>query len=584
MEEKKRVKFGIISKGLLLLSLFVLVNIFFNIHNAAAASLYFSPRSGTYAVGKSFSVGIYVSTADSANAFQGAINFSQDKLQITSLSKSGSIISLWVQEPSFSNSDGIARFEGVVPNPGYTGSNGKLITINFKVKNTGEARLGFDDGAILANDGLGTNILTSAGAADFILNDTGAVPASPAESGGGVGAPTAPKVWSTTHPDQNKWYFSDNPNFVWTLPSEVRAISYLVTASSVSNPGTVADPLASSRAYSSTKDGSWYFHIRFKNSAGWGPISHFKFQIDTVAPSRPKITFLPVLPDNPDIMVNFEAADALSGVEYYEVVIGDSAPIKVESGKVSSSTPYILEVKEPGKHLLLVKAYDFAGNYSEATAEFKVTALESPKIDDIKNINEKELLPISGETYPDSFVEIFLKDRINNTISKQSTKSSGLGFFNLVWPDYLPKGDYEISGMVTNEQGDKSKPSDPVKFAVKSAWLGLLLSYIINFLSPLVLLLLLLFAILFLFLHLWRKFHDFRRKLHQTIKGTEEDIHQAFDSLRESVRKRILFLEKVKTKRELSIEEEKIMKQMRNDLDAVEKTIRKQIERIEDKL
>ncbi len=582
MEEKRRLKFNSITKGLLSLTLFILVNVFFNINNASAATLYFSPRAGTYIVGKSFSVSINVSTVDSANAFEGTINFPEDKLQLTSLSKSGSIMSLWVQEPSFSNSVGTVRFEGVVLNPGYTGSSGKIITLNFKVKSAGEARLGFADGAVLANDGEGTNILTGAGAADFILSDAGEAPAP--ESGGGTSAPTAPKVSSPTHPDQNRWYSNSNPNFVWDLPSTIRAVSYLITASSASNPGTVADPLASSRAYSGIADGTSYFHIRFKNSSAWGPISHLKFQIDTVPPTRPKITFLSALPDDPSVRAWFEATDALSGVEYYEVIAGDSALVRINSGSISSSTPYILPAQQPGKHLLLVKAYDFAGNYSEATAEFAVTTLEPPTIDKINDINESELLHINGATYPDSFVEIFLKDSLNNTIAKQSTKSNGFGFFTLVWPDSLSKGKYEILGTVTNDQDYKSKSSVPVKFAVKAAWLSLLISYIINFLSPLVLLLLLLFAILFLLLHLWRKLHDIRRKLRQTIKGTEEDVHKAFDSLRESVRKRIVFLEKVKTKRELTIEEEKIMKQMRSDLDAVEKTIRKQIEKIEEKL
>ncbi|TSC85116.1 MAG: Uncharacterized protein G01um101413_500 [Parcubacteria group bacterium Gr01-1014_13] len=582
MEEKRGLKFVVVSKVLLMLTLSFLVSVFFNIGNAKAATLYFVPRVGEYTVGKSFSVSVNVSTQESANAFQATVNFPQDKLQLVSLSKSGSIISLWVQEPSFSSANGTARFEGVVPNPGYTGSNGKIITLNFKIKSAGEAHLSFSDGSVLANDGQGTNILSSAGAADFIFNDTGQAQAP--EPTGGAAGPASPKVWSSTHLDASKWYADSNPKFEWTLPGGVTAISYLVTASSVSNPGTVADPLASSRAYSNIEDGAKYFHIRFKNSAGWGNIAHFKFQIDTVAPSRPKISFLPALPDDPKTKVYFEAKDDLSGLAYYEVIIDNSAPAKVDREAISSSNPYILQSNEPGKHLLLVKAYDNAGNYSEATAEFTVTTLEPPKIDKIKDFNEQELLHISGETYPNSFVEIFLKDTINNTIAKQSTKSNGFGFFNLVWPDSLSKGDYEISGTVTNEQGDKSKPSDPIKFKVKAAWLSLLISYIVNFLSPLFILLLVLFAIAFLVLHLWHKFHDFRRKLRQTIKGAEDDVHKAFDGLRESVRKRILFLEKVKTKRELTIEEEKIMKQMRSDLDSVEKTIRKQIQRIEDKL
>ena len=585
MEEKRGVKFRFVYKSLLMLTFGFLVSFFLSITSASAAAIYFSPRSGTYTVGKTFSTSIYVSTQDSANAFQGTINFPSDLLQVTSLSKSGSIISLWVQDPSFSNSDGTIHFEGVVPNPGYIGSNGKIITINFKVKSDGEAHLGFSDGAVLANDGQGTNIFSSAGAADFILSSSGASSATTPETVPFVenGAPSAPKVWSTTHPDQNKWYSSSNPNFAWELPGDVRAVSYLITASASSNPGTIADGFASSRAYSGIADGAQYFHIRFKNSSGWGSISHFKFQVDTVAPSRPEIIFLPALSDDINTRVYFKATDALSGVEHYEVVVGDSPSVRVESSAISSSSPYVLPAQQPGKHLLVVKAYDFAGNYSEATAEFTVTTLEALKIDKVRDINEKELLHISGQTYPDSFVDIFLKDNINNTINKQSTKSNGLGFFSFVWPDNLTKGSYEIFGTVTNPQGDKSSPSTPVKFAVRSAWLSMILSYIINFLSPVFLIIVLLLGMLFLVWHMWHKFHAYRRKVHSSLKDTEADIHKAFDKLTESVRKRIILLEKTKTKRSLTTEEEKIMKQLRADLDAVEKAIDRQIERLDDK-
>lgn len=190
MEEKREKKFRIIVKGLLVLALIVLGNIFLNIKSADAAALYFSPKSGTYTVGKYFSVSVNVSTGDSAaNAFQGTINFPADKLQLTSIiSKSGSIMSLWVEEPSFSNSDGTAHFAGVVLNPGFTGPSGKIITLNFKVKSAGKAHLGFSDGAVLANDGQGTNILSGFGAADFILNKISEAPA-PLPEPGGVIAP-----------------------------------------------------------------------------------------------------------------------------------------------------------------------------------------------------------------------------------------------------------------------------------------------------------------------------------------------------------------------------------------------------------
>ena len=87
---------------------------------AHAATLYFSPASGSHPVGKAISVSVFVSSTDQAiNAVSGVVSFPKDKLEVTGLSKGGSILSLWVQEPSFSNGAGTASFEGIVLNPGF---------------------------------------------------------------------------------------------------------------------------------------------------------------------------------------------------------------------------------------------------------------------------------------------------------------------------------------------------------------------------------------------------------------------------------------------------------------------------------
>ncbi len=128
---------------------------------SSAATLSLSPSSGNYNVGSSLTINIYANSADqSINAASGIISFPSDKLTITSVSKSGSIIGFWVQEPSFTNTAGTVNFEGIIFNPGFTGSSGKILSINFKVKTIGTAPIVFSTGSILANDGKGTNILT----------------------------------------------------------------------------------------------------------------------------------------------------------------------------------------------------------------------------------------------------------------------------------------------------------------------------------------------------------------------------------------------------------------------------------------
>src|SRR3989339_953841 len=185
---------------------------------AGAASLYLSPASGSYALNSNIAVNVYVSSADKAmNAVSGALDFPADKLQVTSVSKAGSVINLWVTEPSYSNSNGTVNFEGVALNPGYTGSGGKIITINFKVKSAGAGAGRFIFGLVVGNDGQGTEILTGKSGAGFTLGEGKPLPP-PVEAPVPAGKPVAPNVSSVTHPDPDKWYSVKDAKFAWSLP------------------------------------------------------------------------------------------------------------------------------------------------------------------------------------------------------------------------------------------------------------------------------------------------------------------------------------------------------------------------------
>jgi hypothetical protein len=148
---------------------------------AAADTLFVSPSSGTYKVGQTFSIRIVVSSpAQAINAVSASLTYPTDKLQVTSISKIGSILNLWVAEPSFSNSSGTISLEGVVPNPGYIGSSGPVLTVNFRVVGTGPATVRYSSGSLLANDGYGTNVLRNKNPGEFTL--TAAPAAEPAAS------------------------------------------------------------------------------------------------------------------------------------------------------------------------------------------------------------------------------------------------------------------------------------------------------------------------------------------------------------------------------------------------------------------
>ena len=347
--------------------------------SADAATLSFSPASGSYTVGQTLSVSVYVGSADQTmNAASGVISFPPDKLEVTSLSKTGSIFTLWVQEPSFSNSVGTINFEGVVLNPGFKGAKGKVLAINFKIKAAGVASLSFSSGSVLANDGKGTNILSSLGKAQFSLGGAAPSVSKTTIPSAVSGIPPAPAISSPTHPDPNKWYNNSSPKFIWTLSKDIIATRILYDKNPGTKPTVLYNPPISEKEISKVKDGMYYFHVQLRNKNGWGNISHFQFQIDTESPEPFAIKFIDgIETKNPRPTVVFDTTDSLSGVNYYKIKIGEGEFFPV-APEVVKSNPYTLPLQNPGKRSILVQAYDNAGNYAVATEEF--TILPAPEV------------------------------------------------------------------------------------------------------------------------------------------------------------------------------------------------------------
>lgn len=567
---------------ILLLSVFYFL---FSPTSASAANLYFSPSSGSHAVGATFSVSVYVSSADQAmNAASGAISFPKDKLEVVSVSKSGSIFSLWVQEPSFSQSAGVINFEGIVLNPGFTGSGGKIMAVSFKAKSAGAAALNFSSGSALANDGQGTNILAGLGKAQFSLGGEDApVPETPAPSDvpSVSGPPSAPRISSSIHPDSNKWYNNKNPQFSWTLPAGVTGVGIYFSQSPTSNPGSVSDGLFASKSYENVDDGIWYFHIKMKNSAGWGPIAHFKIQIDTNPPEQFAIKFIDGnKTENPRPTIIFDTTDSLSGIDYYKIKIGEGDFFSVASEIVKSS-PHTLPLQNPGKRSILVQAFDKAGNYTTDAEEFEILAIESPKINDYpRELQSGEPLIVRGVTYPNSKVNIWLQ-RDKDDPESFTVESDQDGKFVFTADEKLDDGIYKIWAEVVDTREAKSLPTEKIIILVAKSAIFRIGTWTVSFLSVVIPLVALIIALLVILWYGWRKFSALRKRLRKEVREAESALHKAFYLLKEDMQEQIKMLEKVRGRRQLTKEEEKIVKRLKRDLDGDEKLVRKEIEDIE---
>ena len=551
---------------------------------ASAATLYFSPSSGSHAVGATLSVGVYVSSADQAmNAASGVISYPADKVEVVSFSKSGSIISLWVQEPTFSNSAGTVNFEGIALNPGFTGASGKLITVNFRVKAAGAALLSFSSGSVLANDGKGTNILASLGAASFSLGV--AAPSAPETITPieAIGVPAAPVISSPTHPDPNKWYAKKDAKFVWKLPSGATGVRTLVGRVSNAIPTVTYVPAINSKELPNLADGIWYFSVRLRNKAGWGNVSHFRFQIDTEKPEYFEITEIERKDKTePQVKFIFKASDNTSGIDHFEVQIdGGEWQIWRDDGSHTYKAP----VSGPGKRMLIAKAVDKAGNFLANSAEFFIEAVEPPVfVEYPKELRNGDLLVAKGKSYPDAQIN-FIIEKDGEAPKNQIVKSDADGNFIFVFAEKVKEGIYKLWAEATKEDGSKSNPTDKFTVAVQPPQIVKAGRQVADYLSVLIAviasLLLLVILISGLFWYSRHKFSRFKRILKKETKEAEEASFVAFDLLKEDIRRQIKILERAKIKRELTEEEKELVKRLKKDLEESEKLVKKEIKDIE---
>jgi len=537
---------------------------------AQDANLYFSPSSGSFDINQSFWVSVYVSSADQAiNAVSGTISFPQDKLEVVSLSKTGTIFNLWIQEPNFSNDTGVINFEGIVLNPGFTGSTGKIINVSFKTKSAGSATLSFSSGAVLANDGKGTNILAGVSSANFTVSLREITPPP-------AGTPPAPEISSPTHPDPEKWYSNNNPEFNWKLPQDVIGVSFLFHQKPIADPGPISDGLMESKKFKDVEDGIWYFHIKFQNRKGWGEISHYKIQIDT----KPPLPFGIEVKEgeeatNPQPTLIFEAIDETSGIDYYEVKIDQGDPIKIKEKE------YKLPIQSLGKHTIIIKAVDWAGNYTLAMTEINIVPIEAPVITDYpKTLLPGSILSIKGKAILETQIKIYYQID-EKEIEIGETKSDKDGNWNFVATKPLEKGIYKIWAVAIDSSGAKSGPSEKVTVQVTPPAFIRIGKLVIDYLTTIITLFVLILILVLGIIWSWRKIIQRRKRLKKEITETEKALYRAFKALKEEIEEQVA---KLDGKPGLSEREKKICNNLKEALKISEKFIGKEIEDIEKEL
>ncbi|MBX4195612.1 hypothetical protein KW796_01490 [Candidatus Parcubacteria bacterium] len=559
---------------------------------ASAATLFISPESDSYAAGKTFSIRVRVSSPQAINAVSGSLTFPTDKLQVTSVSKTGSILTLWVADPSYSNSDGKVSFEGVVPNPGWSGTGGTVATVSFRVVGSGSAKVSYTAASVLANDGNGTELCYNCGlSATYTLGGAPA-PVVPAEEVEPSGTPGAPNITSSSHPVQSKWYGEEDAKFSWTNEPGVTATRVLLGKSANSTPTAEYTPPITNREIDNIEDGIWYFHVQNKNSKGWGSTAHYMIKVDTTDPdsfvmkevARPDDT-------DPRVRLSLSASDDTSGIKSFGIQV-DKGEMQdwVEDG----TGIYVTDPLPPGEHTIFARAYDEAGNFATASVNVEVKGIPAPKITSYTDkISGSAPIIVRGTALPNSIVRvtltkggslggIFGSDSGEISPFTKDTKSDDSGDFSLSLDTKgMESGAYDLTAIAIDRRGAQSEPTAPKTVLINAGWLRSIGSTILTVLAIAVPVLALLFLLFIIFM---RGFHTVRmtnRKFRAELHNIEHLVDQSFVLLKEDVEDSIRLLEKTKSRRKLTEEEEAIIDRLRQNLRDAEKVIHGQVRRIE---
>jgi hypothetical protein len=324
------------------------------------STLTFDPEFAIWNKSSDQQVAVNVSPGgESINAAQIDITYDPAKARVENLITENSLCAQnMFLEKSIDNQRGEVRVSCLLPSPGFSGRIGNVVTLALRSIQDGDLALHFaTDTEVLANDGLGTNVLRLAIDGNYHIVD---------ESAAKNGLHSI-VVFSPSYPDAAQWYSKSNGLFMWVASSSLHYLYALNQTPVMSSLAGASSTISDSVSFPKLTDGIYYFHIQAIGNDESSTIADYKAMIDTTPPTRPVIkASATTIVANQVVRLTFESEDNLSGLQRNYYVQTDGGTFLPAASPLFMSLP-------SGIHTITVRAFDQAGNFADGSITITAT-------------------------------------------------------------------------------------------------------------------------------------------------------------------------------------------------------------------
>lgn len=312
--------------------------------------LRFQPEGGIFDRNYSQRLSVVLDTgSENINAVSLHIAYNPLELSVQSVDMERSICQNFILSEHNSNT-GEVIMECIIPNPGFKGNNAVVADLYVKpltgVQSTTISFL--DETRVLANDGLGTDVLRMATDARLQFIDSQTMPSN------------ALLVFSASHPNSERWYSNRKVNVAWAPAIVGSVVSEAEGSFGLSGLPPLVKTIGS--------DGVHTLRVIGRSPAGEELHGSTVVRIDTVPPDQVTLD-VSEKRVRAGSLVRFKMSghDALSGIQrIFYLKINDEIFFPV------GSEVYVPFPKR-GLYAVTLRVYDKAGNYKDTTERIVVT-------------------------------------------------------------------------------------------------------------------------------------------------------------------------------------------------------------------